>query len=210
MPKLATADDNRADRADNDRTEKANAENDPSANDRRRSPRFSCGGIAEIICLPSTGLIVPGSIRDLSLHGCWVETSRPMDCGAQAEVVLRVNSASFRALGEVKAIRGKSGSGFEFVRLSAGGKDMLADLVTDLAKLHALISKLKSDRRAMDAELLSEELKAGKISASAFRERFEFLRTTSRAGDAGREQTESAGADPFDDERLVVPVDLFG
>jgi hypothetical protein len=209
MPKLATADDNRADRADNDRAEKANAENDSSANDRRRSPRFSCGGLAEIICLPSTGLIVPGSIRDLSLHGCWVETSRPIDCGAQAEVVLRVNSNSFRALGEVKAIRGQSGSGFEFVRLSASGKDMLADLVTDLARLHALMSKLKSDRRAMDAELLSKELKAGKISASAFRERFEFLRTTSLAEDAGREQTECAGFDEIE-ERLVVPVDLFG
>ena len=148
--------------------------NDPAIDDRRRSPRFSCGGHAEIICLPSTGIVVPGTIRDLSLHGCWVETALPIDCGARAEVVLRVNSASFRALGEVRAIRGQSGSGVEFVRLSANGKDMLADLVTDLARLQALMSKVKSDRRAVDAELFREELRGGRRGAFAFRERFRF------------------------------------
>jgi hypothetical protein len=184
--------------------------NDPAIDDRRRSPRFSCGGHAEIICLPSTGIVVPGTIRDLSLHGCWVETALPIDCGARAEVVLRVNSASFRALGEVRAIRGQSGSGVEFVRLSANGKDMLADLVTDLARLQALMSKVKSDRRAVDAELLREELKGGRLGAFAFRERFRFLRTILPGEDAELLQTESAVEDAIREERLVVPVDLFG
>src|ERR1039458_2317010 len=97
--------------------------------DRRRSPRFTCGGHAEIVCLPSTGILVPGTIRDLSLHGCWVDTSLPIDCGARAEIVVRVNADSFRAVGDVRAVRGPSGAGVEFVHLSAGGKDMLAGLV---------------------------------------------------------------------------------
>ena len=178
--------------------------------DRRRSPRFSCGGRAEINCLPSTGIILPGTIRDLSLHGCWVETALPIDCGARAEIVLRVNSASFRALGTVRAIRGRSGAGVEFAHLSAGGKDMLACLVTDLAKLQALMQKLKSDRREMDAELFRRELEAGNLRAAMMRERFPFLRTILPAENSEGEQTESAGEDAIGEERLVVPVDLFG
>lgn len=178
--------------------------------DRRRSPRFSCGGSAEIICLPSTGIIVPGTIRDLSLHGCWVDTSLPIECGARAEVVLRVNSASFRALGEVRAIRGQSGSGVEFVRLSANGKDMLADLVTDLARLQAIMSKLKSDRHKMDAELFRREMEEGNLRGATLRDRFLFLRTILPMENAEGEKTESAGMEIIREERLVVPIDLFG
>ena len=144
--------------------------------DRRRSPRFSCGGHAEINCLPSTGIILPGTIRDLSLHGCWVETPLPIDRGARAEIVVRVNSASFRAVGEVRAIRGRSGAGVEFVYLSSGGKDLLAGLVTDLARLQALMKKLKSDRREMDEELFRKELADGRLQATMLSERFPFLR----------------------------------
>jgi hypothetical protein len=178
--------------------------------DRRRSPRFSCGGRAEINCLPSTGIILPGTIRDLSLHGCWVEASLPIDCGARAEIVLRVNSASFRALGTVRAIRGRSGAGVEFAHLSAGGKDMLAGLVTDLAKLQALMKKLKSERREMDAELFRRELEDGNLRGAMMRQRFHFLRTLLPAENAEGEPTESAAEYAVGEERLVVPVDLFG
>lgn len=208
------------DRADRDRADEDCANDDCAESDyanldyaikeRRRSPRFSCGGSAEIICLPSTGIIVPGTIRDLSLHGCWVDTSLPIGCGARAEVVLRVNSASFRALGEVRAIRGRSGSGVEFVRLSANGKGMLADLVTDLARLQALMSKLKSDRHKMDAELFRREMEEGSLRGATLRDRFLFLRTILPTENAEAEKTETAGTETVREERLVVPIDLFG
>src|SRR5664279_310968 len=109
----------------------------------RRNPRFCCGGYAHINCLPSNGILLPGRVRDLSLGGCCVDLVLPIDCGARAELVVRVNSASFRAVGEVRRARGHSGSGLEFVHLSAGGKEMLTDLVTDLAKLQAVMSQLE-------------------------------------------------------------------
>jgi hypothetical protein len=93
---LVRADNDHADRADNDPADIA--DNDDLDRDRRRSPRFRCGGHAEITCLPSTGILLPGTIRDLSLHGCCVDTSRPIDCGVRAELVVRVNAASFRAV----------------------------------------------------------------------------------------------------------------
>ncbi len=55
----------------------------------------------------------------------------------RAEILVRVNAASFRGVGEAKAIRNRYG-GIEFLHLSAGGKDMLADLVAQLADLQAV------------------------------------------------------------------------
>jgi len=188
-------------------------------NDRRRTPRFACGGYAEINCLPSTGILVPGTIRDLSLHGCRVDASSPIDCGARAEIVVRVNAASFRAVSEVRAMRGRSGAGLEFVHMSAAGKDMLAGLVTDLARLQALMNKLKFARREMDAESFRKELEEGRYEAARLSDRFPFLRgilpvessqesseeSSQRDGTASAGKNRAAEAQP-----LVITVDLFG
>jgi len=183
--------------------------------DRRRSPRFSCGGHAEINCLPSNGILLPGTIRDLSLHGIRVDTALPINCGARAEIVVRVNTASFRAVGEVRAVRGSSGAGLEFVHLSAGGKDMLAGLVTDLARLQAVMNKLKLARREMDAETFRTELEAGKNHASKLSEQFPFLRNilpvrsseeSARPGAIATAAKDGSG----EEQTLVITVDLFG
>ncbi|MGA2354381.1 MAG: PilZ domain-containing protein [Terriglobales bacterium] len=187
------------------------AESSPE-DDRRRSPRFSCTGRAEINCLPSSGILLTGTIRDLSLHGCCVDTSLPIDCGARAEIVVRVNAASFRAVSEVRAIRGRSSAALEFVRLSAGGKDSLSGLVTDLARLQAIMNKLKSVRREMSDEAFRKELKKGKLHAEMLSARFPFTGITlqpetaesyleSPPGDKNRD----ADSSPF-----VIAVNLFG
>src|SRR5579863_10536039 len=100
--------------------ERTDTDKDRTDNDRRRSPRFNCGGYAKISRLPSNGIFLAGSIRDLSLGGCHLDTALPIDCGERAEIVVCVNATSFRAVGEVKAIRDRSGAGIEFVHLSAG------------------------------------------------------------------------------------------
>jgi hypothetical protein len=89
--------------------------------ERRRTPRFNCGGHAKISFLPSDGIFLPGKIRDLSLGGCCLDTNLPIEFGSRAEVLVRVNAASFRAVGIVKALRSDSVAGIEFVRLSTGG-----------------------------------------------------------------------------------------
>jgi hypothetical protein len=58
--------------------------------------------------------------------------------------------------------------------------------------------------------LFREELRGGRLGAFAFRERFRFLRTILPGEDAELLQTESAVEDAIREERLVVPVDLFG
>ena len=194
--------------------ERAGAEDD-----RRRFRRFSCGGLAQINLLPSNGILLRAAIRDLSLQGCWVETSLPIGCGARAEIVIRVNSASFRAVGEVRGIHGHSGAGLEFVQLSAGGKDMLSDLITDLAKLQTAMNKLKSVRREVDAESFRKELGDGKYQAAMLGKKLS--RKFSGIGTVlpvpgSEDSVETHGPlpssknQPAETQSLVITVDFFG
>jgi hypothetical protein len=194
-----------------------------SDKDRRRSVRFVCGGRAKISLLPSDGLFIPGMIRDLSLHGCCIDSTLPIDYGTRAEIVLRVNAASFRAVGEVKAIRGRSAAGMEFVQLSTGGKELLADLVTDLARVQAVMNKLKSVRRETDAASFRKQLKEGKRQAAMLSARFPFLGTIRQleSQEAGLRDSSAKSSEPeqlrLDRQApaaeagpLVITIDLFG
>jgi PilZ domain len=192
--------------ADNDR-----ANNDRADKDRRRDARFSCGGYATISCLPSDGILLLGQIRDLSLGGCCVNTALPIGCGVRAELVVRVNAASFRALGEVRAIRGRSGACMEFVRLSPGGKDMLSDLIKELERAQAVVDRLKSARRDLDEKSFGKQLEEGQIQALRLRKRFPLFGTIRPAESSELDQAASDGKDRIAEAQpLVVPVDLFG
>jgi len=125
--------------------------------ERRRSPRFNCGGLAQIICLPSEGLFLPGRIRDLSLGGCGLFLPRPIPCGALAEILVRVNASSFRALGQIKALREPAGICMQFLQMSAGGQDMLVELVRELARQHAMTRRVQAVRRQPDAKFFAEQ-----------------------------------------------------
>ena len=190
--------------------ERSNADNDRANNDRRRSTRFSCGGDAKLTRLPSNGGILPGKIRDLSLHGCLIDTTLPIDCGVRAEIVVRVNAASFRAVGEVRATRGGSGAGMEFVHLSAVGKDRLSDVIAELARLQAVMNKLRSVRREMDAESFRGQLETGKLQAAMLSERFPVLRTILKAEGSEPDQAASGDKDRIvEAQPLVITVDIF-
>jgi hypothetical protein len=105
--------------------------------DRRRIPRYSCSGLAQIACLPLRGTLLRGRVRDLGLGGCCIEcieTVFPFDLGAQTEILVEVNSWFFRAMGHVRAVRERSGISMEFLRMSTGGYSMLADLIADLER----------------------------------------------------------------------------
>src|ERR1700675_3887283 len=172
------------------------AENTNGDDVRPRNPRFNCGGVAQISLLPSNGIFLPGKIRDLSLGGCCVDTPVPIECGARAEIVVHVNSASFRAVGEVRGIRGNSEAGIEFVYLSRGGKDLLADLVAELARLQAVINQLKAARRDAESESFRKQLESGKLLAAMWRKRLRSLEGLVPAESSGTDEVRSAGEDP--------------
>jgi hypothetical protein len=105
--------------------------------DRRRIPRYSCRGLAQITCLHLDGAQLKGRLRDLGLGGCCIEnvaTTSPFDLGTKTEVLIELNSWFFRAMAQVKALRDRAGISVEFVRMSAGGRNRLADLIADLER----------------------------------------------------------------------------
>jgi hypothetical protein len=185
--------------------------------DRRRSPRFNCGGLAKISCLPSNGVLIPARLRDLSLHGCAVDTALPVDYGVRTEIVVCANAASFRALGEVRVIRGSAGAGFEFIQLSAGGKKLLQDLLTDLARLQAITNGLRLDRQETEADFRGRWEEGRRIAEMVgSRLRLEPITPviTHTITDSERRQEkgleETAKRRPEEGSRLVIAVDLFG
>jgi hypothetical protein len=182
----------------------------PRDEDRRRSPRFSCGGEARIVCLPSDGPFLSGRMRDLSLGGCCVEAASALDCGAQAEIVVRVNSASFRAVSRVKAIRDRAVFGMEFVHLSARGQDMLADAVEGLASLQALMDELRSARRVAEAEMLLRELASERFHAVRLNRLLPVLRAVA-SPEPPEEPPTSADSESLivKGKGKIIKVDLF-
>jgi len=164
-----------------------------------------------VICLPSDGVVLPGKIRDLSLGGCSVDTTRAIECGARAEIVARVNAVSFRAVGEVKAIRGGSTACLAFVYLTSGGKELLADMIADLARVQAVMDKLKATRREMDAESFRRELEQGRLHELAFSRRFSMAERFLAEEAAAPQQSVTADQHVTGKEPpLVIAVDLFG
>jgi hypothetical protein len=111
----------------------------PTGSDRRRTPRYVCGGRVQINSLPSNGTVMRGRLRNLGLGGCYIETASPFELGARTEVLVQVDTLCFRAMSLVRGIRGGGGLGMEFIRLSAGGHCTLAELIVDLQKLQALM-----------------------------------------------------------------------
>jgi hypothetical protein len=125
---------------------------EPHDLDRRQSPRVRCGGLVNIVTLPSEGLSVPGKVLNLSLGGCGIETASPLPIGTRAEIMLRVHTASIRVLGEVRVHRGTHVVGVEFLLLSACGKYLLEDLIRELARHQSISNLLKGARRQSDYE----------------------------------------------------------
>lgn len=106
--------------------------------DRRLTPRYSCCGHAQIMYLPSDGVLFRGRLRNLGWGGCYIETVSPFVIGARTEVLVKANALWFRAMAQVRAIREKSGIGLEFIRLSTGGYRSLAEVLVELAQQAAL------------------------------------------------------------------------
>ena len=126
----------------------------PQKVDRRQSPRVRCGGLARIVSLPSEGMAVPGKILNLSLGGCGIETPFPVPSGTRAEVLLRVNAASIRVIGEVQDPRGPRGVGIQFLLLSGYGKNLLQDLIRELARQQAIAAIAHAARRQSDLDAI--------------------------------------------------------
>jgi len=121
-------------------------------NERRRSSRYRCNGLAEVLRIPTTGAAVKATVSDLSLHGCRILADCCFEFGVPLELLLQVKSISFRASGNVKVVRGPAEIGIEFTQMSVGGQRRLAELLADLERLSSIPGWKKPDPRVIDGE----------------------------------------------------------
>ncbi len=140
----------------------------------------------------------------MSSGGICLEMTPAVEPGARMEVLVRVNAASFRAAALVRGQRDLSGTCLEFVQISAGAQDVLADLLARLAKMQALNRRLRESRLDKDTErMLAEEGK------------FRLVRvggrdlSVERADSGFADEPEMAGECEIVEPRLVE-IDLFG
>ena len=146
-------------------------------------------------------MLLEGMIRNLSRGGCFIETGLELPCGTLTEILARIDNSCFRALGQVRAIRDHAGVGIEFVRLSAGAKHMLAELVEYLERTQP------SNNRVITEEELESFGGQKKVVAA---ESFPILRNFPPATPS---QTLALVTDP--DKRIIEarllndPLDLF-
>ncbi|MGA2003317.1 MAG: PilZ domain-containing protein [Terriglobales bacterium] len=130
--------------------------------DRRRHQRVACGGQARISLLPSDGALYFGKLRDLSRGGTCLEMTCPLPVGVRAELLVCIGGTTFRTLGQVRALDQPRVS-MEFLHVSAGGRDMLEELLIDFETLQKTMAKLRSDRLKSEADL-SRQLKSAGIN----------------------------------------------
>ena len=122
------------------------------AEDRRRNPRYSCRGRAQIICLPWEGALLFGMLKNLGLGGCCVESPIPLELGTQAEMLLRLDRMALRVQAEVRAIARDAGICVEFLRMGAGARHMLAELIGDFERARAPRGAARSAAESRIAE----------------------------------------------------------
>ena len=105
-----------------------------AAQERRRLPRYFCGGETRLTWLPSDGRYHPGKLLNLSLGGFCFDTNVPLVTGSAAEIVVVTGAESFRAMCIIRALVGPHRACVELTRLSVGGKRLLAEIVARLER----------------------------------------------------------------------------
>lgn len=103
---------------------------------RRRHPRFHCGGEAEVRSLAS-GARASGKIANLSVGGCLIQL-RDCDCfrkGEAVEMTFCVRQLPVRVQGAVRQIHPSEAIGLEFTLLSERGRRQLTELIGELAEV---------------------------------------------------------------------------
>ena len=107
----------------------------PGGDERRRSPRYNCVGVAEIRSAQgATGEFLTGKIRNISMGGCNIETQSPLELGSQLAVTLQASLLRLRVIAEIRSVDtgGRYSARLEFVGMTAPDLQGLQKLIAEL------------------------------------------------------------------------------
>jgi hypothetical protein len=97
-----------------------------------RRPRYRCGGGAQIWQEGSQSAL-SGTLSEISVGGCYIETTWPLPVGTQLEVLLKTNEEEVRARGVVGYLDPSLGMGVAFTTVSEQDRYRLQQLTHRLA-----------------------------------------------------------------------------
>ncbi|MGA7218791.1 MAG: PilZ domain-containing protein [Candidatus Sulfotelmatobacter sp.] len=122
--------------------------------EKRGSSRYKCKGSAHLRGGGGTGSTW-ATLADISLNGCYIETSAHYRVGDILGLKLEANSLQVEAVGEVRATYPGLGMGICFARISEANRGKLQDLVKSISQHSAIlgnsVSALTINRDALHA-----------------------------------------------------------
>jgi hypothetical protein len=110
-------------------------QSDPLADarpDRRQYPRFRCPGNVRVSRLGCEQHIW-AKLSDLSLGGCYIDSSAPEPVGTKLQLQLQVQDTKICAAGEVRTAVPALGMGVQFTSFEGDSRETLKQIVTKLA-----------------------------------------------------------------------------
>lgn len=100
---------------------------------KRRRPRFSIEGAADLIQLDGPAMRLTCQVKQLSELGCLIQTTEIILPGATLKVALSVYDVSVSLRGQVKYLQDKRGMGVEFTEIRQGDRPLLSYVLAALA-----------------------------------------------------------------------------
>jgi PilZ domain len=109
------------------------ASNGRGVRERRRHERYTVYGEAEVMVADGK-LLFRGSIMDISLSGCFIETRARLRLtpGTPVQMVFRADRLTLRMTATVRAMRPGAGAGFLFETMSTTMQTRLESLIAEM------------------------------------------------------------------------------
>lgn len=101
---------------------------------RRRGPRFSIDGTAELRSQNLSAVPTEAALKDLSERGCLITGTHAFSAGADLKVVLNVSHYDLGLKGQVRHVVQGLGTGIEFREIRKGDRQILQFLLRKLAE----------------------------------------------------------------------------
>ena len=97
----------------------------------RKAPRYALRCRAEI---NDWAAVDDCLLRNVSLRGCYVQTSRPLPVGSEIDLLLFIGDRTVRARAKVRYTRRDAGMGVEFTHLGPEALFILQRLIREMER----------------------------------------------------------------------------
>jgi hypothetical protein len=99
---------------------------------KRKVPRYRCSGVAQL-WLEGTDAPQGATLEEISVGGCFLETTWPLPVGTRLELLLNIHQTEVHAKGKIVYIDPSLGMGVAFTEVSPADREHVEKVTTRLA-----------------------------------------------------------------------------